>query len=407
MRFATLIINEIQEIKLNKLILRKDSSKRIKSGHLWVFSNELLAIPKLTPGTTVELFDFFGVSYGLGFYNPNSLIAVRLLNYLDDIDLNFFKSRIQQAANARKSLINDHNNYRLVYGESDYLPGLIIDKFENSFVLQIQSAGMELNKQLIKKALLELYPETDYIIAKANSKLREIEGLPSEDEVLFGEEPEYISTIDNGIKLELSLSKGQKTGYYLDQRFNRYEIRKLSKCKTVLDCYTNQGGFAMNACIGGAKSVTAVDSSAAAIELAERNANINYFDIDFVIADVFDFLEQSIAEEKVWDIVILDPPAFTKNKKSVPTALAAYSKLNKLGLKVTKNDGYLISSSCSHHISELELIDCIRKEAAKQKKYLKLVFRGTQPADHPELLAMPETSYLKFLILKVENYITG
>lgn len=390
-------------MQINKLILKKDSSKRIKSGHLWVFSNELQTIPKHEPGTVVEIVDAFGLNYGLGFYNPNSLIAVRLLNYHDPIDIDFFKNRILRAAKYREEIISNHNNYRLVYGESDYLPGLVIDKFENSFVIQIQSAGMEVNKELITQALIELFPATVYIISKANSKLREIEGLSADDEVLYGVEPEIIPTDDDGIKLEISLSKGQKTGYYLDQRFNRYQVRKIAKGMTVLDCYTNQGGFALNACLGGAKSVTAVDSSLTAIQLAERNAKINDFEIDFVVADVFDFLEQSVDESRKWDIVVLDPPAFTKNKKTVATALAAYSKVNKLGIKVANENGYLVSSSCSHHISELDLIDCIRKEASKQKKYLKLIHRGTQPIDHPELLAMPETNYLKFLIFKVES----
>ena len=390
-------------LKLEKLFLKKDCYKRVRDGHLWVFSNELTAIPKLPAGCIVQLLDQFGKSYGKCIYNPNSLIALRLLNTDGEIDVEFFKERINKAKSHRELLMPETNNYRLVYGESDYLPGLIIDKFENSFVMQIVSFGMDELKGLITQALLEIFPETNYILSKANSKLREIEGLPLNDEIIFGADPGKITTSDNEIKLEISLSEGQKTGYYLDQRFNRYEVRKLSHGKSVLDCYTNQGGFALNACKGGAVSVTAVDSSNQALETADLNAKMNNFEIDFVQGDVAEFLSYSISGNKKWDIVILDPPAFTKNKKTIATATAAYSKLNKLGMQVLNDGGFLVTSSCSHHISEEMFVDIIKKTASKINMQLKLVQRGTQPPDHPVLISMPETSYLKFFIFRMEE----
>jgi len=388
---------------LEKLILKKDSNKKVRFGHLWVFSNELVSIPKLAPGSVIELFDQYDKNYGKGFYNPNSLISVRLLKTNGEIDIDFFRNRILKAKSHREELLPELNNYRLVFGESDYLPGLIIDKFENSFVFQILSAGMELHKDMIKSAVLEIFPETDYILSKANSKLREMEGLELNDEILFGTDPGIIHTYDNGIKLDISLSGGQKTGYYLDQRFNRYEIRKFVKNKKILDCYTNQGGFALNACYAGADKVTAVDTSLNALELADNNAKLNGFNIDFVHSDVFDFLNEAVLNGLKWDVVILDPPAFTKNKKSIGVASAAYSKLNKLGFQVLYDGGYLVTSSCSQHITEEDFAGFIRKEASKQEKFIKLVYRGTQPADHPVLLSMPETSYLKFCIFKADN----
>jgi 23S rRNA (cytosine1962-C5)-methyltransferase len=388
---------------LEKIVIKKDALRKIRNGHLWIFSNELTTVPKLLSGSIVEVYDSTGVKYGKGIYNPNSLIAIRLLKTMDEINTEFFVKRIIAAKQFRETHLPELNNFRLVFGESDYLPGLIIDKFENCFVIQILSAGMELLKNEIIQALLQIYPDTKFIISKANSKLRELEGLDMNNEILFGLDPGIIETSDNGIKLQLSLLDGQKTGYYLDQRFNRHKIREFVKNKSVLDCYTNQGGFALNAAYAGAKSVTAVDISLQAIETAEKNSVNNGFEIDFVNSDVFEFLNHSISQSKKWDVVILDPPAFTKNKRTIPTALAAYSKLNKLGIRLLNDGGYLATASCSHHISEEDFMDAIRKEAGKIGKQLKLIHRGTQPFDHPVLLSMPETSYLKFVIFRVEN----
>lgn len=389
-------------MKNPKITLRRESSRRIRSGHLWIFSNELNSIPKYEPGTVVEVFDYFGNSYGYGFYNPASLISVRILDTNSEIGKDFFVDRIRKALSYRQELVAKYKNYRLVYGESDYLPGLVIDKYENCFVLQIMSYGMELRKHEITQALLEIFPDTLAIISKGNSKLREIEGLSSDDDLLFGIIPDVINTDDFGIKLEISLAKGQKTGYFLDQRYNRYKIREFALGKKVLDCFTNQGGFALNAAYAGATEITAVDSSGGALELARKNAEINNYKINFVQSDVFDFLDESYNLEKKYDIVVLDPPAFTKNKKTVKTALAAYSKLNKFGMRVVENGGYLFTSSCSQHISEDELLDVIMKEASKLSLQLKLIHRGDHAIDHPVLLSMPETKYLKFFIFKIE-----
>ena len=387
--------------EIRTISLKRNADNRIKFGHLWVFSNELQEIPKLQPGVVVKVVDSNQKSYGFGFYNPASLISVRLLKTEIFPSVQLFIERIAIAKALRQSLLGDIEMCRLVFGESDLLPGLIIDKYSNYFAIQILSAGMELMKSEIVQALLEIFPETKGIIEKNDTKLREIEGLPLISTVLFGEIPEKFISQEQGVQLELSLNEGQKTGYFLDQRINRKFVRTISRGLSVLDCYTNQGGFALNAGIGGAERIAAIDCSETALNAVSRNAELNGLKIETIKADVAEYLSKAVERNEKWDMIILDPPAFAKNRKSVPKAKAAYAKINRLAMKMLNPNGYLIASSCSHHVFEDVFKDAIYRESCKLGKQLKQVYRGGQSPDHPILLSLPETQYLKFFVFQV------
>ena len=387
--------------EIRTISLKRNADNRIKFGHLWVFSNELQEIPKLQPGVVVKVVDSNQKSYGFGFYNPASLISVRLLKTEIFPSVQLFIERIAISKALRQSLLGDIEMCRLVFGESDLLPGLIIDKYSNYFAIQILSAGMELMKSEIVQALLEIFPETKGIIEKNDTKLREIEGLPLISTVLFGEIPEKFISQEQGVQLELSLSEGQKTGYFLDQRINRKFVRTISRGLSVLDCYTNQGGFALNAGIGGAERIAAIDCSETALNAVKRNAELNGLKIETIKADVAEYLSKAVERNEKWDMIILDPPAFAKNRKSVPKAKAAYAKINRLAMKMLNPNGYLIASSCSHHVFEDVFKDAIYRESCKLGKQLKQVYRGGQSPDHPILLSLPETQYLKFFVFQV------
>ena len=387
--------------EIRTISLKRNADNRIKFGHLWVFSNELQEIPKLQPGVVVKVVDSNQKSYGFGFYNPASLISVRLLKTEIFPSVQLFIERIAIAKALRQSLLGDIEMCRLVFGESDLLPGLIIDKYSNYFAIQILSAGMELMKSEIVQALLEIFPETKGIIEKNDTKLREIEGLPLISTVLFGEIPEKFISQEQGVQLELSLSEGQKTGYFLDQRINRKFVRTISRGLSVLDCYTNQGGFALNAGIGGAERIASIDCSETALNAVSRNAELNGLKIETIKADVAEYLSKAVERNEKWDMIILDPPAFAKNRKSVPKAKAAYAKINRLAMKMLNPNGYLIASSCSHHVFEDVFKDAIYRESCKLGKQLKQVYRGGQSPDHPILLSLPETQYLKFFVFQV------
>jgi len=389
---------------LETIQIKSNAFKRLSTGHLWVYSNELTEIPKLKPGTIVKavINKSNQKSFGLAFYNPHSLISLRLLSTEKEINADFFIERIKKANSMRREIYPNCKMYRLVFGESDLLPGLIIDRYGDYFALQIHSAGMENLINQIIDALIQIFPKTKGIIRKDNSHFRIIEGLQLIEEVVFGEIPENIFCEELGIKLSISLLGQQKTGYFLDQRENRFSIRNIVKNKTVLDCYTNQGGFALNASIAGAKEVIGLDSSSTAIEKAKQNAMLNQLqNIDFIEYDVEEYFEKLFEENRKFDVIILDPPAFAKNKKSIYSALSKYSKINRMALKLLEIGGYLITSSCSYHIKESEFYNAVTNEAVKQGYRLTLIQRGNQAPDHPILTCMDETNYLKFFIFKL------
>ncbi len=386
---------------MHSLYLKPKEHHRIQKGHLWVFSNELENVPRdIAAGETVKLFSHDKKFMGTGFYNPHSLISFRLLSHSDEQpDKDFFLKKFTEALKLREKIYNpeETNAYRLVHGESDGLPGLIIDRFNQAIVVQAFSAGMEIHLPLICDVLEELlHPEV--IVLRNESILRELEGLPLYKDIVRGDKARALQTIhDAGITFEVDLFEGQKTGFFLDQRENRRIIRKFSEDAEVLDVFTNDGGFALNALYGGARSAILVDASKEALERADRNAQLNSFSsYSLVTADAFDMLDKMVDAKESFDLVILDPPSFTKSRKNLPGALKGYKRLNKLGLQLLKNGGFLATASCSHHVSEEDFLQTVHQAALAAGCQLRMVYKNSQPFDHPVLLSMPETSYLKF-----------
>jgi 23S rRNA (cytosine1962-C5)-methyltransferase len=388
---------------LAKLFLKKNEERRIKSGHLWVFSNEVGNIEgEASSGDIVEVFDHKGNPLGSGFYNKNSLIAARLLSSEYDGDFTaYVSSALRKASSFRKQFYPNRESFRFVFSESDYLPGLIIDKYNNTFVLQIYSYGMEKDVQPVIDALKGEY-NAENIFTRNDSYFRKLEGLPEADEVYYGSVKDEV--IDDGeIKYKINFTNSQKTGFYFDQSDNRKFIEKIANGKTILDAFCNSGGFGLHAAFAGAVSVTFVDSSGTEIENAKQNFELNGLktEAEFTEEDVFDYLEKCVNDKESFGVVMLDPPAFAKNKKSVPSALKGYTKLNKLALQIVNKEGYLVTSSCSHHITQSDLIEAINAASAKSGRKVQLIHIAGASLDHPQLPAMPETSYLKFAVFKV------
>jgi 23S rRNA (cytosine1962-C5)-methyltransferase len=386
---------------MEKLILKYKADERIKHGHPWIFSNEIQNHLNCESGSIVEVCSNSGISYGLAFYNPHSLVTARLL-YANKFDFSTICERISKAYEYRKFIFPNENSFRLVFGESDLLPGLIVDKYSDYLAVQFLSAGMDAIKSTIVDALIKQIPNIKGIIEKDVTTHRRTEQLPEIETVLYGEIPEKIRFIENGINYDISIIEGQKTGYFLDQKLNRNFLQSISKDKIVLDCFCNQGGFALNAAKGGAKYVLGIDISQQAVESSQNNAKINNFDfVEFLKADVFEYLDKKSKNGQKWDIIVLDPPAFTKNRKTLPKAKAAYAKINRLALKMLNQNGFLVTSSCSHHLQEDMFYEILQRESRKLNLKLRLVFRGLQSPDHPILISMPETQYLKFFVFQV------
>lgn len=397
---------------MRKIILKNKFTKRLNFGHLWVFSNELPQnqdvndSESIVAGEIVDVEGEKGEKYGLAFYNPNSWITLRLLLTDQVPNKSFFSNRIKQALSKRLAHIDlqESDSFRVVFAEADFIPGLIVDKYANYLSIQILSAGLVRFKEIIIQSLTECLPEIQGIYEKSDSQTRKLEGLQESKGVIWGNIPSDFEILENSLKYTISFDKGQKTGYFLDQKFNRQYIATITKNKSVLDCYTNQGGFILNAAKGGAKSLTAIDLSKEAIQRAKENARSNNFDnISFQVADVPQFLNQAISEGKKWDIIILDPPSFAKSRKHIPIAKHAYAKINKLALQLLTPNGILISSSCTKHISEEDLFEIVLYEAQKQKKRLTLLHKGVQPPDHPYVINIPEINYLKFFVFQLTN----
>ncbi|MGB9772032.1 MAG: class I SAM-dependent rRNA methyltransferase [Candidatus Kapaibacteriota bacterium] len=390
---------------MEKIHLRANKIPRVESGNLWIFSNELKSLPKLEPGSIVEVLTAEGNSLGLAFYNPHSLIAVRLLklSIVDDI-AKAIKDRILRAKQLREKIFPNENCYRLVYAESDCLPGLIIDRFADYFVVQVNSAGMEKFIGTIPKILSDLFPNCKGIIAKNTTHFRKLEGLESYEKIIYGEIPEEVTVVESGVKYILNFYESQKTGLFLDQKLNKRFIRRISSNLRVLDCFSNCGGFALNAALGGAKDVTLVDISDIALNYARKNFELNGLkNSTFICDDALDFLRNEFQNKRKYDLVILDPPSFTKSKKSVPTAIAGYRQINKYAMRIVSSNGFLATASCSMHIDEPTFLKIIQNVAFSQKFNLKLIYRGGQSPDHPILLSMPETRYLKFFVFQISK----
>ncbi|MGQ9806126.1 MAG: class I SAM-dependent rRNA methyltransferase [Chlorobiales bacterium] len=385
---------------MHKLTLRKNEEHRLLSGHQWVFSNELTDVPKHIPaGEVVALYAHSNRFLGVGFFNPHSLISFRLLSELQqDVSQTFFEERFKRAHFLRKKLYPESrtNAFRLIHAESDRLSGLIIDKFGSVFSVQTFSAGMEKHLDDICRALHSLFSPTA-IVLRNESDLRSLEGLSQYKRVEFGSIDGKVEIYDEDIFFEVDVLNGHKTGFFLDQRENRKSIRPFAHNADVLDVFTSDGGFALNACKADAKHVLAIDSSDDALARATHNAQRNGFSqLQTLKADAFEILDVFVKDKRQYDLVMIDPPSLTKSKKTVATAIQAYRKLNRLGISLVKPDGFFATSSCSHHIGESEFFETVQKASHDAKREIVLLQKASQAPDHPVLLQMPETKYLKF-----------
>ena len=384
------------------LYLKKGEEKRILAGHSWVYANEVQKIEgKDKNGSLATVLTWEGKFIGKGYINHLSKIIVRIFIREDVEDTKeLYLERLKRAYDARRALGYD-NCFRLCFAESDDLPALIIDKYADVLSVQFLSLGMDMRKGLIVDCLKELFnPKGIYERSDVNVRLKE--GLKLQTGVLYGEVPDKVIIEENGIKIAVDIRSGQKTGYFLDQKENRLAARKYCNGKTVLDCFSNTGGFSLNVATV-AKEVTAVDISQKAIDSVNENKVLNGFtNLNTVCDDVFEVLRRYRQEGKTFGTVILDPPAFTKSASEIKDAIRGYTDINVLGLKLVEKGGYLITSSCSHYVNQQAFEKMLIDSARIAKRRVKCLEIKSQAPDHPYLLCAEETSYLKFFVLQVD-----
>jgi 23S rRNA (cytosine1962-C5)-methyltransferase len=372
---------------------------RIFHGHEWVYATEIRkTFGDPQPGDVVTLKDFRDRPLGSAIYNPQSqIVARRFSRRRQDLDLDFFTRRIRQAIEYRERKEIDPRLCRIVWSESDGIPGLIIDRYGDHFSVQTLTLAMDLRKELIRDALVGLLNPKS-IVLRNDSPSRRAEGMETGIEMLHGENPGSFVVRANDLDFEVDLVDGQKTGLYLDQLQSHAEVAKLAKGKRVLDCFTNQGGFALACAKAGAAKVSAVDVSATACEAARHNAKLNGLEIDVIEHNVFDFLKHA---EPEYDLIILDPPSFTRNKKTLMDAMRGYKEIHLRSLKLLEKGGVLSTFCCSHHASRELFLENLADASVDAKKSLRLMLEHSQRADHPILITIPETGYLKGFTVEV------
>lgn len=389
-----------------KVVITTKGERSLKLGHPWVYEGEVIQASDIANGELVDVTDLKDKYLGTGFYNAHSKIRVRVLsqNPNDLYDEAFFKRRLRYAWDYRKAVMPDLDAVRVIYGEADGLPGLTVDKFHDILVAQVLSLGIDQRKDIIFKALLEIMAADGIKIRGLYERndvgIRELEGLSEGCGWYTNPHPDETKVIitENDIKYIVDFENGQKTGYFLDQKLNRLVVRDLAKKHKVLDCCTHTGSFAMNAYLGGATKVVAMDISAKALEDAQANFKLNGMKIETEQADVFDYL--STLKNNDFDFIILDPPAFTKSRQALASALKGYTELNYLAMKALPRGGFLATASCSHLAVE-EFKDSLLQAAIKANVQLKQVVALGAAPDHPELVGVPETKYLAFYLFQV------
>lgn len=389
--------------------LKKGEGRILKSGGAWIFDNEISSVMgNFEDGDIVLVHDFDGYPLGRGFINRNSKIRVRMLtrNIDQEIDEMFFRQRLSDAWEYRKKTV-DVSSCRVVFGEADFLPGMVIDKFSDVLVFQALALGIDRYKELLIRLLREILLDDGISIRgvyeRSDAKEREKEGLRKVKGFLGDEFDTNVEIVENGVRYIVDVKDGQKTGFFLDQKYNRLAIQKLCKDAKVLDCFTHTGSFALNAGIAGAKSVLGVDASDLAVNQATENAALNGMAdrVKFISRDVFELLPELEQKGEKYDVVILDPPAFTKSRSSIKNAVKGYREINLRGMKLVKDGGFLATCSCSHFM-DYELFTKTIAQAAKNVHVrLKQVEFRTQSPDHPILWSADESYYLKFYIFQV------
>ena len=387
-----------------KITLQQKSERRVLGGHPWVFSNEIAALEGLCePGCSCQIYSAAGKFLGVGYYNPHTLIAARILSREPaDIDsTTFYHERIAAALAYRGRLYPELDAYRIVYGESDRLPGLVIDRYADVISLQLLSQGMDRRRELIVSTLQQLL-EPVAIVARNDAGVRELEGLPRQVELLAGQLPEQLIIGENGFKFKVDIMGGQKTGAFLDQKENHRALQGRVAGRRVLDLFCYSGSWSIHAAGYGAATVTGCDISPAAITLAKENAHLNQVEsiCNFQSADAFELLKQFQRERQRFDAIILDPPAFVKSKKKLAEAVRGYLTINRRALELLEPGGYIFTCSCSYHLGRELFLDTLRKAAEQAGRQLRLVEVRGQAYDHPVLLACPETDYLKCIVLQ-------
>lgn len=415
--------------------LKKGEGRTIKAGGAWIFDNEIdTIVGTFTNGDIVTVHDFDGYPMGRGFINQNSKIRIRMMTRQSDqeIDTEFLRMRVQNAWDYRKQVMAggndsvigvdeakktipgigttgrpDLNCCRVIFGEADFLPGLVVDKYADVLVVECLALGMEQFKEtivsLLKEILLADGIQIRGVYERSDANERKKEGLLKVKDFIGEEFDTNVEIVENGVHYIVDVVNGQKTGFFLDQKYNRLAMQRICKGKTVLDCFTHMGTFALNAGIAGATEVTGLDISEYAVQQAKANATLNHLEdtVHFRCANVLDELPKLAAAGEKYDVVILDPPAFTKSRQATKNAIKGYREINMKGLKLVQDGGYLATCSCSHFMTQELLAKTVKEAAKATHKRLRQVEFRTQAADHPILWAADESYYLKFFVFQV------
>lgn len=391
-----------------EVTLKKGGGRELKAGGMWIYDNEIDTFSDgVTDGGLVELHDFDGYFMGIGFVNRKSKITVRMLSrHEKNIDEKFIEQRVRDAVDYRIKTV-DTSSCRLIFGEADFLPGIVIDKFSDVLVVESLALGIDRLKPLIIEKLKQVLAEYDMpvrgVYERSDAKVRLLEGMERFKGFIGEEFDTKVEIVENGVKYYVDVQDGQKTGFFLDQKYNRRAIGNLCKGAKVLDCFTHTGSFALNAGISGAASVLGVDASELAVNQARENAKFNGLEdiVHFQCADVFDLLPELEKKGEKFDVVILDPPAFTKSRNSIKNAVKGYREINLRGMKLVKDGGFLATCSCSHFMDPELFTKTIGEAARNVHKRLRQIEYRTQSPDHPILWAADESLYLKFYIFQV------
>ena len=390
--------------------LKKGAGRTLKQGGPWIYDNEIASITgTFEDGDIVLVHDFDGYPMGRGFINRNSKLTVRMMtrNIDTEIDETFLTMRVKNAWEYRKKVMDDITSCRVIFGEADFLPGIVIDKFSDVLVVESLALGIDRLKETIVRILKNLMEEDGIhirgVYERSDAKVREQEGMERYKGFLGEPFDTKVEIVENGVRYYVDVKDGQKTGFFLDQKYNRRAVAKLCKGARVLDCFTHTGSFALNAGLAGASHVTGVDASELGVRQARENAALNGLSdrVDFVCEDVFDLLPRLEKQGEKYDVVILDPPAFTKSRNSVKKAVKGYREINLRGMKLVKDGGYLATCSCSHFMDYELFTKTIGQAAASVHRRLRQVEFKTQAPDHPILWGAGDSYYLKFYIFQM------
>ncbi len=386
---------------MNEVRVTRKGADRILSGHPWVFASDVADRDGAQPGRAVKVADGRGRPLGTAHYSSTSEITLRMLSpQVEEINRDFFLRRLRAAEEHRRAVVRNSDAYRVAHGEADLLPALVVDRYGDYLVMQTLDQGMDAAKNEIASCLQEMFQPRG-IVARNDAAVRSKEQLPLECAVMAGEIPEAVTLQMNGFSMRADLLRGQKTGIFLDQRENYTAAARYAKGGKALDCFTSTGGFALHLA-GHVDAVEAIDSAAGALAIARINAESNGIsNIAFNEADVFDLLAGYAAAHRQFSMVVLDPPAFAKSRRNLEPAAGAYKEINLRALRLLRPGGILVTCSCSHHVSEAMLLEIVAEASLDGKRALRVLERRTQSQDHPILLTVPETLYLKCLILEV------